>query len=198
LANRQYPYVSLGRDLGNPQAYVVCSDNREGGKLATQHLLDKGHQRIGIINGPPIGAVAGLHDRLEGHQQALSEAGLVFDPALMVFGDYTRPSGEEAVCKLLSLRQPPTAIFALNDRMAMGAIRTIQLAGMRVPEDIAVIGFDDIPAAADFNPPLTTVRGKAREMGQAAAQLLFKLIDGKELGKKELILPAELVVRGSS
>lgn len=198
LANRHYPYVSLGRDLGNPQAYIVCSDNREGGKKATQHLLEKGHKRIGIINGPPIGAVAGLHDRLEGHQQALTEAGLEFDPAMMVFGDYTRPSGEEAVCKLLSLPQPPSAIFALNDRMAMGAIRTIQLAGMRIPEDIAVVGFDDIPAAADFNPPLTTVRGKARHMGQAAAQLLFKLIAGEDIEERELILPAELVVRASS
>ncbi len=145
--------------MGNPQAYVVCPDNREGGRKATKHLLEKGHQRIGIINGPPMGAVAGLQDRLEGHQLAPHRRGLTLDPTLMVYGDYTRPSGEEAVCTLLSLSQPPTAIFALNDRMAMGAIRTIQSAGMRVPEDIAVVGFDDIPAAADFNPPLTTVRG---------------------------------------
>jgi DNA-binding LacI/PurR family transcriptional regulator len=198
LARQDYPYVSLGRDLGNPNAYVVCSDNRDGGKQITRHLLAKGHRRIGIINGPPIGAVAGLQDRLEGHQQALGEAGLSFDPALMVYGDYTRDSGERATQQLFALPDPPTAIFALNDRMAMGAIRALQVAGLRVPEDVTVVGYDDIPAAADFNPPLTTVRGAARKVGQLAAHMLFKLIDGETVEEKEVILPAELVIRGSS
>ncbi len=198
LASQDYPYVSLGYDLGNPNAYIVSSDNRDGGIKATRHLLKKGHQRIGIINGPPIGAVAGLQDRLEGHQQALAEAGLSFDPTLMVYGDYTRPSGEQATQQLLAHPDPPTAIFALNDRMAMGAIRALQAAGVRVPEDVAVVGYDDIPTAADFNPPLTTVKGAARKVGQLAAQMLFNLIAGETLEKKEVILPAELVVRESS
>ena len=198
LASQDYPYVSLGRDLGNPNAFVVCSDNRDGGRLMTQHLLERGHHRIGIINGPPIGAVAGLQERLEGHQQALAEAGLSFDPTLMVYGDYTRASGEVAIQQLLAHPNPPTAIFALNDRMAMGAIRAVQAAGLRVPEDVAVVGYDDIPAAADFTPHLTTVRGAAREVGQLAAQMLFKLISGETLEEKEVILPAELVVRESS
>ncbi len=198
LANQDYPYVSLGRDLGNPNAYVVSSDNRDGGRLITQHLLEKGHQRIGVINGPPIGAVAGLQERLEGHQQALAEAGLSFDPTLMVYGDYTRPSGEQATQQLLAHPNPPTAIFALNDRMAMGAIRAIQTTGLRVPEDVAVAGYDDVPAAADFNPRLTTITGSARKVGQLAAQMLFKLIAGDTLQEKEVILPAELIVRESS
>jgi DNA-binding LacI/PurR family transcriptional regulator len=198
LARQDYPYVSLGRDLGNPNAYLVSSDNRDGGKQVTRHLLEKGHQRIGIINGPPIGAVAGLQDRLEGHQQALTEAGLSFDPTLMVYGDYTRHSGELATRQLLTLPDPPTAIFALNDRMAMGAIRTLQASGLRVPEDIAVVGYDDIPTAADFTPALTTVKGLARKVGQVAAQILFKLIAGETVEEKEVILPTQLIIRGSS
>lgn len=198
LAKQDYPYVSLGRDLGNPNAYLVSSDNRDGGKQVTRHLLEKGHQRIGIINGPPIGAIAGLQDRLEGHQQALTEAGLSFDPTLMVYGDYTRHSGELATRQLLTLPDPPTAIFALNDRMAMGAIRTLQASGLRVPEDIAVVGYDDIPTAADFTPALTTVKGLARKVGQVAAQILFKLIAGETVEEKEVILPTQLIIRGSS
>jgi DNA-binding LacI/PurR family transcriptional regulator len=198
LASQNYPYISLGRDLGNPNAYVVCSDNHDGGRQVTQHLLEKGHQRIGIINGPPIGAVAGLQDRLDGHQQTLNEAGLTFDPTLMFYGDYTRHSGEEATQQLLSLPNPPTAIFALNDRMAMGAIRAVQAAGLRVPQDVAIVGFDDIPAAADFNPPLTTVKGLSRDIGQAAAQMLFKLIAGEVAEEREVILPTEIVIRESS
>jgi len=198
LANQDYPYVSLGRDLGNPNAYVVSSDNRDGGRLITQHLLEKGHRRIGVINGPPIGAVAALQERLDGHQQALAEAGLSFDPTLMVYGDYTRPSGEQATQQLLAHPNRPTAIFALNDRMAMGAIRAAQTTGLRVPEDVAIVGYDDISAAADFNPRLTTVNGSARKVGQLAAQMLFKLIAGESLQEKEVVLPAELIVRESS
>jgi DNA-binding LacI/PurR family transcriptional regulator len=198
LARQDYPYVSLGCDLGNPDACIVCSDNRTGGELITQHLLEKGHRRIGIVNGPPIGAIAGLQERLEGHQQALAATGLDFDPALMVFGDYTRPSGERATQQLLALPDTPTAIFALNDRMAMGAIRALQQAGYRVPQDIAVAGYDDIPTAADFNPSLTTVNGSSRKVGQLGAKMLFKLIAGETLNSKEVIIPSNLIIREST
>ena len=198
LASQDYPYVSIGRDLGNPDAYMVSSDNRDGSRQVTRHLLERGHRRIGIINGPPIGAIVGLQERLEGHQEALAEAGLELDPSLMVYGDYTRPSGEIATQQLLALPTPPTAIFALNDRMAMGAIRAIQAAGMRVPEDMAVVGYDDIPAAADFTPALTSVSGAVRELGQLAAQMLFKLIDGEPVEEKEVLLPVALKIRETS
>jgi len=198
LAHQNYPYVSLGMDLGNPDACIVCSDNRSGGELITQHLLKKGHRRIGIINGPTNGAIVGLQERLEGHQQAMAAIGQDFDPALMVFGDYTRPSGEKATQQLLAQSDPPTAIFALNDRMAMGAIRALQQDGYRVPEDIAVAGYDDIPAAADFNPSLTTVNWSARKVGQLGAKMLFKLIAGETLNTKEVIIPSELIIREST
>jgi len=198
LARQNYPYVSLGYDLGNPTAYMVHSDDRNGARLATQYLLEKGHRRIGIINGPAIGATVALQYRFEGYQEALSEARLSFDPSLMVYGDYTRISGELAAQRLLALSDPPTAIFALNDRMAIGAMRVIQMAGLRVPEDVAVLGFDDIPLSVDCAPALTTVRQPSREIGRVAAELLFKLINGEAVTEREIVLPAELVVRQSA
>jgi DNA-binding LacI/PurR family transcriptional regulator len=116
----------------------------------------------------------------------------------MVYGDYTRPSGQVATEQLLALPQPPTAIFALNDRMAMGAIRSLHAAGLRVPEDVAVIGFDDIPTAADFSPALTTVRQPGKEVGQMAAQMLFSLIAGDPITQPEVVLPAEVIIRQSA
>lgn len=197
LIKQDYPYVSLGYDA-NPNAYFVHSDDATGAKEVTRHLLEKGHRRIGIINGPPTGAVAALQQRLLGHQQALREAGLEFDPNLMAHGDYTRPSGQLATEALLALPQPPTAIFAFNDRMAMGAIRILHTAGRRVPDDVAVVGFDDIPTAADFDPALTTVSQPARTMGQVAAQILFDLMAGKSVTTREVVLPAKLIIRQSS
>jgi DNA-binding LacI/PurR family transcriptional regulator len=139
-----------------------------------------------------------LKQRLDGHKLALAEAGLAFDPDLLACGDYGRASGQRATEKLMALPDPPTAIFALNDRMAMGAIWAIRAAGRRVPDDIAVVGFDDIPAAADFNPALTTVRQPGAEMGRVAAQMLLKLIAGEPVPNREVILPAELIIRQSS
>jgi LacI family transcriptional regulator len=198
LRQHNYPYVSLGYDLSDQGKYLVHCDDRRGAYEATRHLLEKGHRRIGIINGSPIGAVGATQERLIGHLEALAEAGLVFEPSLMVYGDYTRPSGQQAAEKLLALSEPPTAIFAFNDRMAIGAIGALKSAGRRVPEDIAVVGFDDILAAANFTPPLTTVRQPSTQVGQAAAQILFKLINGEPVDNPEVVLPAELIVRQSS
>lgn len=195
LARQNYPCVTLGY---NPTGYAVRSDDRGGAKAATRHLLERGHQRIGIINGPATGAVAALEERLKGHQEVLAEANLAFDPALMVYGDYTRLSGQMATEKLLALPHPPTAIFALNDRMAMGAIRALHAANLHVPNDMAVVGFDDISTAVDFSPALTTVRQPSKEVGQMAARLLLKLINHKPVTDKEIILPAELIIRQSS
>ncbi len=198
LTQANYPYVSLGYDLGNPKAYCVHCNDRAGAKEATLHLLEKGHRRIGIINGPPLGAVASMQERLLGHQEALQKAGLQFDPTLMVYGDYTRASGQQATQQLLALPSPPTAIFAFNDRMAMGAIRTLHAAGLNLPQDVAVVGFDDIPTAADFSPPLTTVRLCGQKMGQVGTQMLFKLIAGESIENRELVLPARLIIRESA
>jgi DNA-binding LacI/PurR family transcriptional regulator len=199
LGRHNYPWVALGY-IEDPtgQAFAVHADDHDGAAKVTRHLLERGHRRIGIINGPSTGAVSAMAQRLSGHTKTLAEAGLAFDPALMVYGDYTRPSGQAATEHLLSLAEPPTAIFAFNDRMAMGAVWALAAAGLRVPEDVAVVGFDDIPTTSDFTPPLTTVRQPSKQIGQVAARLLFKLIDGEPVDSSELILPAELVIRASS
>ncbi len=198
LRQYNYTYVSMGYDLSDTRKYFVHAGDRLGASEATRHLLQKGHRRIGLINGPSIGAVGATQERLSGHLEALAEADVVFEPGLMVYGDYTRPSGQQATEKLLALPDPPTAIFAFNDRMAMGAVWALKAAGLRVPEDIAVVGFDDIPAAADFSPPLTTVRHSGGQTGRVAAQMLFKLIEGESVDCPEVVLSAELVVRQSS
>lgn len=198
LAQQDYPYVGLGYSQATSCPYSVRTDDREGAMAATSHLLVKGHRRIGIINGPASGAVVATGERLLGYQQALSAAGIAYDPALMVYGDYTRPSGQTATEQLLALPQPPTAIFALNDRMAMGAVRAIHAAGLHVPEDVAVVGFDDIPTAADFSPALTTVRQPSKEVGQMAAQMLFSLIAGDPITQPEIVLPAKVIIRQST
>ena len=121
----------------------------------------------------------------------LVEEGCVYPEAIAF-------NSQQAAEKLLALPNPPTAIFAFNDRMAMGAIWTLKAAGLRVPEDIAVVGFDDIPAAAEFTPPLTSVRHSGGQTGQVAAQILFKLIEGEAVDRPEVLLPAELIIRQSS
>jgi DNA-binding LacI/PurR family transcriptional regulator len=199
LAQQNYPWVTLGYSIDtSAPTYNVHANDHNGAAQVTRHLLERGHHRIGIINGPSAGAVAAMEQRLAGHTEALAEAGLTFDPSLMVFGDYTRPSGQAATEHLLSLAEPPTAIFAFNDRMAMGAVWALSAAGLRVPQDVAVAGFDDIPTAADFMLPLTTVRQPSKQIGVVAAQMLFNLIDGKPIDVAELVLPAQLIIRAST
>lgn len=192
---QQLPTVGIGyHALGG--RHTVHSDDRSGAAAATRHLLSLGHRRIGVINAVP--QITALVRRLEGHRLALAEAGVPWDPALMVWGDFSDDSGYRAVETLLALPDRPSALFAFNDRMAMGAIKRLRDAGLRVPEDVAVVGFDDIPAAALFDPPLTTVRQPAQEMGATAARLLFDLIEGRPVDVEEVVLPTELVVRRSS
>jgi DNA-binding LacI/PurR family transcriptional regulator len=198
LTQHNYPYVSLGYDLSGDRAYSVHHNDKAGAKEATRHLLHQGHRRIGIIDGPPLGAVVSLRQRLLGHQEILAEAGLSFDPDLVAYGDYTRRSGQLAAEQLLALPDPPTAIFALNDRMAMGAIWAVQAAGLRVPADVAVVGFDDVPAAAEFSIPLTTVSRTNQQMGQVASRMLFQLIADEPVEPREVVLPAKLVIRKSA
>lgn len=198
LSKQDYPFVGLGYGEGTWCNYFVHADDHDGARDAIRYLLQNGHRRIGIINGPSSGAVVAMEKRLTGYQQALIEAEISFDPNLMVYGDYTRAGGKTAANELLKLPQRPTAIFALNDRMAMGAIRAIHLAGLRVPEDIAVVGFDDVYTAVDFNPPLTTIRQPAKQIGHVAAQMLFKLIAGETITNNEIVLPAEVIIRQSA
>ncbi|MBN1920709.1 MAG: LacI family DNA-binding transcriptional regulator [Anaerolineae bacterium] len=197
LNHHAYPAVILGYGTGLQSAYAVHSDDRGGARLAVMHLLSLGHQHIGIISGGEQ-TLSAMEERLAGCQQALAEHGLKLDPALVAYGDLTPESGAAATARLLAQATPPTAIFALNDRMAIGCIQYLTQEGWSIPRHISVIGFDDIPLASMCTPNLTTVRQPALEMGRQAARLLLELIENDTALLQPIVLPAELIVRGST
>lgn len=189
------PLVLVGQHPYLPIPHWVDVENREGARQAVDYLIGLGHRRIGMISGP-LDMIAGL-DRRDGYKQALLEAGLPIAPELMVEGDFTQEGGRLAMDRLLGQR--PSAVFAGNDMMAIGALHAAREAGLRVPEDLALVGFDDIPVAPFANPPLTTVRQPIREIGLTAANLLIDLLEGVSPAATPggVRLPTSLVVRGS-
>lgn len=170
----------------------VFVDQFEGGRLATRHLLDRGHTRIAHLSGP--GDWSEARARRDGFAAQLSEAGL--EPVFSREGDWTAASGAEIGAELLA-EVAPTAVFSSNDQMALGVLHAARLRGLRVPHDLAVVGFDDIPEAAFFAPPLTTVRQDFAELGRRCVARLVALIEGRELAFAEPVAPV-LVVRESA
>jgi LacI family repressor for deo operon, udp, cdd, tsx, nupC, and nupG len=190
------PIVVACEYLPNVDLPTVQIDNIAAAKQLTQHLLQLGHRGIGFITGPVWNVLS--RDRLHGYRDAILECGLTFDQALVVNGDFSIRSGIAATESLLNLPSSPTAIFASNDEMAFGAIRAVRDAGLRVPEDISVAGFDDIRFAAFVDPPLTTVRQPGLEIGRRAMALLVKILSGERVADRRMVLPTELIVRGST
>jgi LacI family transcriptional regulator len=175
----------------------VDVDNQGGAARATEHLLGMGHRRIALItNAEPVYTAAA--DRLAGYRQALEAAGIQFDPALVRHGNFTPQSGAEAMSALLQAKPRPTAVFVASDTVALGALQALRRRGVRVPDDMALVGFDDVPMSAFIDPPLTTVRLPAFGLGFGAAEMLGRLIAGEDLLTPRLILDTELVVRESS
>jgi DNA-binding LacI/PurR family transcriptional regulator len=172
----------------------VGPGDRFGAQLATQHLVDLGHRRIGYINGMEDWIEA--QNRLSGYRDVLLKHDLPVDEALIRDGDWGVDSGYKAARELLALEGRPTSIFAANDIMALGAIYAIQEAGLKVPEDVAIVGYDDRDFAAWIRPALTTVRMPSYEMGQAAARLLLKQFAKEELEDATQI-PGKLIIRES-
>ncbi|MBE3575894.1 MAG: LacI family DNA-binding transcriptional regulator [Firmicutes bacterium] len=194
------PAVLLDRDI-DPELDTVMADNVAGARQAMRHLLGLGHRRIAAITGPTRSSTA--RERLEGYRQALAEHEIPFDPDLVVEGDFRRPSGYQGMLRLLDLPQPPTAVFAANDMMALGALHAAEERGVRVPEDLAVVGFDDIALAEATRPKLTTVAQPKYEMGRLGVELLLQRIpEGGRRGQgrrpQRLVLESRLVVRQSS
>lgn len=191
LARGQLPFVIIGHHP-NPAINSVDLDHRQAAFLATHHLLEHGCRRIANISGPRT-QIAG-QDRLQGFRQALSEAGL-FDNRLVVEGDFGEASGYHAMQKLLP--QKPDAVFAANDMMAAGAYRAIYETGLKIPGDIAVLGFDDIPLAAQLQPPLTTIRQPLHRLGQLAVERLIEILREPQSPSRQTTLAPELVIRQS-
>jgi DNA-binding LacI/PurR family transcriptional regulator len=173
----------------------ATSDNRDGSRQAIEHLLSLGHRRIALITGPTI-ALAGL-ERLLGCQQALIQAGLTPDPGLVCQSGWNIDEAYEAACALLAVRRDFTAIAAGSDFMAMGILRALTEHGLRVPEDVSLVGFDDIDACQHTTPPLTTIRQDRVAMGRGAVQRLIAMIEGTQEAAP-LIIPTQLVVRKST
>ena len=171
------PVVVTGRSLRAPNLYSVDFDNFEGARLATQHLLALGHRDIAFIAGDPRHPDA--VERQRGYRAALEAAGLPFRPALVVPGMFQEEGGLAAADQLLDGRQPFTAILAANDQMAMGACLGLHRRSVRVPQDVSVVGFDDLPISRYFLPPLTTVLHPAYELGKVAGSAMLQLLRGE-------------------
>lgn len=187
------PFVLIGRHPTDDSVSYIDVDNRTSARTATGHLLRLGRRRVATITGPR-NMMAGL-DRYEGYVEALRDFGSSPEPQLVTEGDFTERSGYTAMRRLLDAN--PDAVFAGNDSMAVGALRALQEEGIEVPEDIALVGFDDIPAAAHVQPSLTTVRQPIQRLGGLAAEILIELINNPSHAGRRVVLSTELIVRAS-
>jgi LacI family xylobiose transport system transcriptional regulator len=174
----------------------VATNNWNGGLAATQHLLGLGHRRIGVIAGP-ADALAG-RARFDGFRAAMDAAGVPVDPALLCGGGFQIEEGADHARRLLALANPPTAIFACSDGYAVGVYQAAFEGGVHIPQDLSVVGFDDIPPAAWLSPALTTVRQPITDMAAEAAEMVLTLARGEPLARSRVVLAAELVVRAST
>src|SRR5712691_6757471 len=188
------PLVLIGRHPYFLNVASVDVENREGAHDAVAYLIDLGHRRLGLINGQL--QMEAAQARRDGYKQALLEAGIAIDAELMVDGFYSEVAAYQATLSLLDRPQPPTAIFASSDSMAIGALHAVRYRGLSVPDDIALIGYDDLPLAAYATPALTSVHQPISQMGAHAVRLLVEQISGKGPATS-VRLPARLVVRES-
>ncbi|GGL15718.1 LacI family DNA-binding transcriptional regulator [Planomonospora parontospora] len=197
LTAREIPLVLLD-PLGDPGQRVpsVGAGNWNGGLSATRHLLELGHRRIAIITGP-VHALSS-RARLDGYRAALDTAGVPVDQDLICQGDYQIQDGLTHTGRLLRLPEPPTAVFTCNDGQAIGVYHAAHELGLRIPDDLSVIGFDDMPSMRWAIPPLTTIRQPLTEMAAAATAMLVTLAEGDPLQRNRLEFATELVVRGST
>jgi LacI family transcriptional regulator len=179
-----------------PDVPSVGATNWAGGLAATEHLLGLGHRRIGAIAGPSDYLCS--RARIDGYRSGLERAGIRFDPALVRNGDFEHEGGFIRGGELLDMPHPPTAIFAGSDQQAFGVYEAARQRGLRVPQDLSLVGFDELPIARWVSPPLTTVRQPLAEMGRAAAQMLGELIEGLSLRSTRVELSTELIVREST
>jgi LacI family transcriptional regulator len=190
------PYVLVNRYSSDRDVFVGV-DDVAGSGLATQHLLSLGHTRIAHLSGT-LNASSAI-DRRQGYRIELERAGIQASPALEIETDWLESGGKRAMSMLLELRDPPTGVVCVSDRVAVGALEAIADRGLRVPEDVSVVGFNDIPAASYVHPKLTTIRVPFPQIGKIAAELLIRQIEGRAQATAEHILLApELVVRASS
>jgi LacI family transcriptional regulator len=196
LAQTEIPFITIEQppEYADRSSYITV-DNCAGARTAVQHLIQLGRRRIGHLTGP-MDNVDG-YDRLMGYKEALEAAGLPVDTNVIINGYFTRISGYEGMKALLAQETPIDAVFAASDSIALGALQALHEAGIRVPDDVAVIGFDDLPSAVSVSPQLTTIHQPVFDKGVLAARTLIQLIEGKLHGPQHIVLPTELVIRQS-
>lgn len=195
-ANTPLPMVNACEVLDSPPCPTVKLDNRAAARTLTDHLIELGHRRIGMIKGPRQSPLT--RDRVAGYRDALEAAGIALEERLLCPGDFTPQSGFNAAGMLLACDEPPSAIFCESDEMAIGAMRRVKQAGLSVPGDISIAGFDDITFASFSDPPLTTIAQPAEAFGRQAVSMLIDILEGRCESSRHVILPFELVVRGST
>ncbi|MCD6220106.1 GntR family transcriptional regulator [Candidatus Calescamantes bacterium] len=200
LQKEEVPFVLTDRYLKDSSEDFVVVDNRKGAYEVTSYLLNSGHRRIGVIRGLLCSSV---EDRLAGYKEALEEKGVDFDPALIQGIGKEKVQNREEETKrvikfLLSLKNPPTAIFALNDTQARDIMAVLLKEGIRIPQDISLVGFDDLPSSEFLSVPLTTVRQPFKEEGKKAAELIIKKIEEGISEQKQIFLEPSLIIRESS
>lgn len=193
LINANIPFVVVGRDFENIEVDAVYNDEVKGGFLATEYLIKKGHKRIALINGFLHKSPA--KGRLEGYKKALNKYRISLDESLISVGDINIEDGYERTKQMLEKDLNFTAIFVYNDMMAFGAMQAIKKKGLRIPEDIGLVGYDDIPFSSLISPSLTTIRLKKQDLGSESVELLLSRINDRRKKPKKVILDVELIVR---
>jgi len=191
-----FPVVFVGTHSRGGSIPSVCLDDEDVARIATRHLLALGRRRIALVTGPMVEDCS--VDRRSGYVQALNEAGVLLDESLIYEGDWSASSGREALLKMSQQNNLPNAVFAQNDRMALGVLHAARELGLHVPQQLAVIGVDDMPLASYFDPPLTTVRQDMPRIGREAACLLLKHVHHPQSTPAHIKLPGELIVRKST
>lgn len=192
----EVPVVLLNSAAEGHELNVLSIDNRKGGRLATEHLIEQGHERIAIITGEVTNYDA--RERLAGYRAAMKDAGLSVRDEWVVSGAFSRSSGEDAMEQLLRLDPAPTAVFVSNDYMAFGAMHALREAGLAVPDDVAIVGFDDIPSAEHFSPSLSSVDARMVDVGTGAIDMLVELTESSTSSREVRQLDPVLRIRASS
>jgi|TARA_B100000768_G_scaffold180029_1_gene199026 LacI family repressor for deo operon, udp, cdd, tsx, nupC, and nupG len=198
--NEHIPFVNACDCFSDAPYPTVQIDNEAATKTVVDYLISLGHERIGCVLSPDDNLHASpiSKARLAGYQQALQSAGIEFDESLLVSGDFSLSSGLAAAPYFAQMERRPTAVFCMNDEMAIGLIQGLKAQGLKVPDDISVAGFDDIEFAKYCDPALTTIAQPAEEIGRAAMSVLYGLLEGRTDTKMKHTLPTELVIREST
>ncbi|MBI5928768.1 MAG: LacI family DNA-binding transcriptional regulator [Chloroflexi bacterium] len=195
LREQNFPYVLIDQADQSDQSTAVNTNNQKGAYEATQYLIQLGHRRIGFIAGLP--QLNSAIERLAGYKKALADYGLSFHETYVAQGRFTSSYGYTAAKQLLNLATPPTAIFAANDLSAMAAMEAIREHGLRIPDDISLVGFDDVPQASIGYPKLTTIRQPLHQMGQDGARLILERLANPSVEVRRITLETELIIRDS-